>query len=77
MKNKKLSEEVFFTNKRQTLFNVTKYDKFFSYLKSKIKLNKKISFKYLKNEKALLNFLATSLSPSGVLGSPTLSTASV
>ncbi len=58
IQNKKINEEVLFKKNSSVLFNMIKYDKLISFIRSKIKRNKFISFKYIKknsNLKYLIN----------------------
>ena len=48
IKNNKINEEIIFKKNTSTLFNMIKYDKFNSLIKSKITSNKFIRNKYIK-----------------------------
>ena len=55
LKNIKGNQEILFNDQNLTLFYVVKYNKFFSFINSKIKRNNYISFKYINRDKDLLS----------------------
>ena len=57
IKNEKINEKIVFKKKSKPHFHMIKYDKLITYLKSKAKSNKLISFKYLKKNYQLLSLV--------------------
>ena len=55
--NGKINKEIIFNENSKPLFNIIKYDKLVSYVKSKVSKNNYISFKKLKNDNHLLNIV--------------------
>ena len=53
----KINKEIIFNENSKPLFNIIKYDKLVSYVKSKVSKNNYISFKKLKNDNHLLNIV--------------------
>ena len=54
IKNKKIDEKITFNKNTSTLFYMVKYDRLISAIKSKVKKNKNIYFKYIKKDQDLL-----------------------
>ena len=57
IKNEKINEKIIFNKNSKPHFHMIKYDKLITYLKSKAKSNKLISFKYLKKNSQLLSLV--------------------
>ena len=57
IKNEKINEKVVFSKNSKPYFHMIKYDKLITYLKSKVKTNKFISYKYLKKNSQLLSIV--------------------
>ena len=55
--NEKINEKILFNKDLKPYFHMIKYDKLITYLKSKVKSNKFISFKYLKKNSQLLSLV--------------------
>ena len=57
VQNEKIKEEILFNKNSIPLFNMIKYEKFVFYLKSKIKKNRYIEFKYFKKKSDLISLV--------------------
>ncbi len=57
IKNEKINEKIVFSKNSKPYFHMIKYDKLITYLKSKVKSNKFISFKNLKKNSQLLSLV--------------------
>ena len=57
IKNKKNTEKIIFDQKSLPLFNMVEYNKFLSYVQSKTKKEKNISFKKFKNKNNILSLV--------------------
>ena len=54
IKNDKINDQIFFSNKPNILFSMVKYDQLISFIKTRLKRNKNILFKNIKKQSDLL-----------------------